>query len=61
MSYGEILKLFGILAGVSVIAAFTLGCFKFKFKERLKVHKIFGFCALVFALIHGGMVIMRSF
>ena len=60
MSYGDVIKLFGILAGSAVIITFTLGFFKIKIKERLKIHKVFGILALILALTHGSLVILRS-
>jgi len=61
MSWNETVKLLGIITLILALVTFSLGFFKFRFSNRLKLHKIFAFALVIMGLLHGGIVFYRSY
>jgi hypothetical protein len=55
MMYFIIIKLFGMLTFISLLATMSAGMMK----APLKVHRTLAFLTIIFALIHIGMVVLR--
>lgn len=57
----ELARWFGIVAFVFMFIAAALGYFKFKFRQRFLLHKVFGLLAVLFAVIHVAIVIFATY
>lgn len=61
MSWSEIVRLLGLIAAALALVTFTLGYFRLNIKDRVKLHKIFAFALIAVMLVHGGIVIYRTY